>query len=159
MELNDMALRQDIQKWMRAYAEAYCKQATKEITEMASEAIDKFYQDYTPKYYNRTEDLLNNSYSPYYHDNGKAIYGGVRISSARMQPYVGAGISQFDIASSAWRKGLHGFEQRDKDNRIHSFPPVAMVQMGMGDKSFLNRLNNIGSEAAKKQKYSTFTFE
>lgn len=157
--VNNKELQKDISKYLKTYAEAYCKQAAKEITEMASEAIQKFYDDYTPNYYNRTDDLLNNSYSPYYHNNGKAIYGGVRISSANMQPYKGAGISQYEIASSAWRQGLHGFEQRDKDNRIHTFPPIVMVQIGMGNKKFLDRLNDVGSEAAKKQTYSSFSFK
>ena len=159
MELNDIALRQDIQKWMRTYAEAYCKQAAKEITAMASQAIDRFYQEYTPKYYNRTEDLLNNSYSPYYHDNDRKIYGGVRISSANMQPYKGAGISQYEIASTAWLEGLHGFRGHDSSDGILTFPPVDKVLSGMQNRSFLNRLNDIGSNAAKKQSYSSFTFK
>jgi hypothetical protein len=158
MELNDIAIRQDIQKWMRTYAEAYCKQAAKDITRMASQAIDRFYQEYTPKYYNRTEDLLNNSYSPYYHDNGKAIYGGVRISSANMQPYKGAGISEYEIATSAWKKGIHGFEERDKSNLILTRSPIAMVLREMKNKHFLNSLNKVGSNAAKKQTYSSFKF-
>ena len=165
MEFNDMALRQDLQKWMRIYAEAYCKQAAREITEMASEAIDKFYRDYAPKdgkkplYYNRTEDLLKNSYSPYYHDNGRAIYGGVRISSANMQPYKGAGISQYEIASTAWLEGLHGFRNHNPSDGILTFPPIDMVLSGMQNRSFLNRLNKTGSETAKKQTYSSFKFE
>ena len=141
MEFNEKDFQDDIDKWMRTYAEAYCKQATKEITRMAENAIERFYQDYAPNngkpwYYNRTEDLLNNSYSPYYHDNGRRIYGGVRISSANMQPYLGAGISQFEIATSAWRKGIHGFEERDKNNLILTRSPIAMVQREMKNKHF-----------------------
>ena len=159
MEFNEKDFQKDIDKWMRTYAETYCKQASREITEMAKDAIQKFYDHYTPKYYDRTEDLLKKSYSPYYHDNGRKIYGGVRISSANMKPYKGAGISQYEIATSAWRKGLHGFEERDKNNTIHSFPPIAMVQISMGNKSFLDGLNKKASDAAKKQNYSTFSLQ
>lgn len=158
MEFNEKAFQDDIDKWMRTYAETYCKQASREITRMAENAIERFYQEYSPKYYrNRTEDLLNNSYSPYYHDNGRRIYGGVRISSANMQPYKGAGISQFEIATSAWRKGIHGFEERDKNNLILTRSPIAMVQREMKNKHFLNGLMRNASNTAKKQSYSTFS--
>lgn len=159
MELNEKALQKDIKKYLKTYAEAYCKQAAKEITQMASYAIQKFYDDYTPRYYNRTDDLLKNSYSPYYHDNGKAIYGGVRISSANMQPYKGAGISQYEIASTAWLDGLHGFRHHNPSDWILTFPPVDMVLSGMQNRNFLNRLNEIGSDAAKKQSYSSFSLK
>lgn len=158
MQINDKELQKDINKYLKTFAETYCKQAAKEITEMAKDSIQKFYDNYTPKYYNRTDDLLNNSYSPYYHNNGRNVYGGVRISSANMQPYKGVGISAYEIASSAWRQGLHGFEERDKNNRIHTFPPIAMVQMGMGDKKFLDRLQNNASSVAEKQHYSILKF-
>ena len=157
MEFNEKDFQKDIDKWMRTYAEAYCKQAQKDITRMAENAIDNFYREYTPIYYNRTDDLLNNSYSPYYHDNGRRIYGGVRISSANMQPYNGAGISQYEIATSAWRKGIHGFEERDKNNLILTRSPIAMVQREMKNKHFLNGLMKYASDVAKKQNYSTFS--
>ena len=158
MEFNEKAMQKDIEKWMKTYAETYCKQAAKEITNMAKDAIQKFYDDYTPRYYNRTFNLKIGSYSPYYHNNGRNIYGGVRISSANMDEYKGAGISAYEIATSAWRHGLHGFEERDKNNRIHTFPPIAMIQMGMGDKKFLDRLQENANNVARKQNYSTFSF-
>ena len=157
--IDERQLQKDIKLYLKTFAETYCKQAEKEITEMAKDAIQRFYDNYTPKYYNRTDDLLNNSYSPYYHNNGKAIYGGVRISSHNMQPYKGAGISEYEIASSAWRKGLHGFENRDKNNRIYSFPPITMVEIGMGNKKFLDRLQTNAENVAEKQQYSILTFK
>lgn len=161
MDFNEKDLKKDIDKWMRIYAETYCKQAEKEITRMAKNAIERFYQDYAPNkgkpwYYNRTEDLLNNSYSPYYHNNGKRIYGGVRISSAKMQPYKGAGISQFEIASTAWLEGLHGFRGHNPSDGILTFPPIDMVLSEMQNRNFLDRLIKNASDTARKQNYSTF---
>lgn len=158
MYINERGLQKDINKYLKTFAETYCKQAQQEITEMARDAIQKFYDSYDPNYYNRTDDLLHNSYSPYYHNNGRNVYGGVRIHSNNMQPYKGAGISEFDIASSAWREGLHGFEERDPYMRIHTFPPIAMVQIEMGNKSFLNRLQENASNVAEKQQYSFLVF-
>lgn len=146
-------LMDDLRLYLKTYAEEYCKEGAKEITAMAAMAIQSFYNNYTPEYYDRTEDLLKNSYSLYYHNNGNTIYGGVKISSINMQPYVGAGISQYDIAYSAWTKGLHGFENRDSNMRIHTFPPVAMIEMEIRNKSFLNRLDKKASLEARKNKY------
>ena len=158
MYINEKELQKDINKYLKSFAETYCKQATIAITDMARNAIQRFYDEYEPEYYNRTDDLLNNSYSPYYHNNGRNVYGGVRIHSGNMQPYVGSGISEFEIASSAWKEGIHGFEERDPLKRIHTYPPIAMVQMEMGNKSFLNRLQQNASSVAEKQQYSILKF-
>lgn len=154
MAINERALEKEIKKYLKTYAETYCRQASKELTEFAKDAIQKFYDDYTPKYYNRTYDLLNNSFEPYYHNNGRVIYGGVRITSSAMQPYRGAGISQHEIASSAWRIGLHGFNNRDPYDRIYTAPPLYYVREKMNEKTFLDKLNKIGETVAKKQKYT-----
>lgn len=155
--IDERQLQKDINKYLKTFAETYCKQAAEEITNMAEDAINKFYDDYIPYYYNRTYDLLNNSYSPYYHNNGRNVYGGVRIHSTNMQPYRYAGISKFEIASSTWREGLRGEEVGSI--RIHTFPPITMVQMEMGNKSFLNRLQKNASNVAEKQHYSFLTFK
>lgn len=151
-----MSLESDIEKCMKTYAEAYCRQASKLITEMAKNAIKLFYDSYDPKYYIRTDDLLKNSYSPYYHNNGRTIYGGVRINSDKMQPYKGAGITEHQIAYNAWQHGEHGFENKDPGQKIHTYPPIDMIRHEMGEKKFLDDLNKHALAVAKKEKYTSF---
>jgi len=166
MYVDERVLQKDINKYLKTFAETYCKQAAKEITNIAEDAINKFYDDYSPIYYDRTFDLLHNSYSPYYHNNGKAIYGGVRISSHKMQDYInsyGMGgqwstTSAFDVVSWTWKAGYHGYEGGESSRPIHTFPPIAMVQMEMGNKSFLDKLQKNASSIAEKQQYSVLTF-
>lgn len=158
MEFDSRALQKEIDVYLRTYAIAYCKKASQELCKMAKYAIQRFYNDYTPDYYDRTFDLLRNSYSPYYHDNGKAIYGGVRIHSENMKPYKGAGLSEFQIASRTWLQGHHGFRGTDPYEAIHTYPPVALVQMEMGNKKFLNDLNKYAEKEALKKEYAILQF-
>lgn len=151
-----MSLEKDLEKWVKSYSEGYCKQAASLITLMARDAIDLFYAQYVPIYYNRTDDLLHNSYSPYYHNNGKAIYGGVKISATDMQPYNNAGITKDEITMFSWKHGLHGFTEHNPMNKIYTYPPIEMVRIAMGDTKFLNRLSNFAKKTAKKEKYSSF---
>lgn len=157
-KIDEVALRNDIRKYMKTYAETYCKEAAKEITKMAGEAINQFYNDYTPDYYNRTDDLKYNSYSPYYHNNGRVVYGGVRINSDRMRDYIHGNqiTSAFDVASWTWLHGYHG--HRGNGSNIYTYPPITIVQMGMYDPKFLQRLQDTGEKSAKNQTYRTIKF-
>lgn len=158
MNINKKDLEKDIEIWMNSYAKAYCHKAAEEITRMAKNAIDLYYSSYTPIYYNRTDDLKNNSYSPYYHNNGRIIYGGVLISADKMQPYKGAGITKEEIAMSAWRQGVHGFKNGNPQDVIHTYPPIAMVQMAMYDKKFLNDLDKYAHWISGQEKYIYIKF-
>ena len=79
---DEVGLKKDLEKYLYTFADAYCREARYEITKMAKNAIEQFYKDYGPNngepwFYKRTDDLKDNSYKPYYHNNGKRIYGGV----------------------------------------------------------------------------------
>lgn len=158
MSVNKKDLEKDIKKWVDSYAKTYCHKAAKEITRFAKNAIDLFYSQYEPKFYNRMDDLKNNSYTPYYHNNGRIVYGGVLISANKMQPYNGAGITKEEIAMGTWRHGLHGFENHNPSEKIHTYPPIVMVQLAMNDKKFLDNLDKYASMIARKQKYTSLNF-
>ena len=108
IKVDTKGLEEDILKYMKTFSKAYAKEGSKQITKKAQSCIEMFYRDYTPKYYDRTYDLKDNSYVPYYHDNGKAYYGGVRITADFMSPYYSGGIMNhpytepITIAQLAW---------------------------------------------------------
>lgn len=156
MVFNQKDLEDDIQKYLYTFADAYCRDARVEITKMAKYAIEQFYQDYTPNYYDRTDDLKNNSYTPYYHNNGKAIYGGVRINSEKMKPYQPGTKSEtdpFEVASFAWH-GWHG----DPIRGIYTTPPLNMVKEMMKESNFLNKIQTNAERVATSQEYSILQF-
>ena len=113
IKVDTKGLEEDILKYMKTFSKEYAQEGSKQITKKAQSCIEMFYRDYTPKYYDRTYDLKNNSYVPYYHDNGKAYYGGVRITADFMSPYYSGGIMNhtytepITIAQLAWH-GWHG---------------------------------------------------
>lgn len=159
--LNQAKLKEDIEKYMTTTAEVYCREGMYEITKMAHYAMAKFYADYKPKYYDRTYDLFdpkkhelsNGSVIPYYHNNGKRIYGGVRISSENMslyQPYSKSPTNPADVAWFAWH-GYHGHPLRDISMSVS---PLDIVRKMMKKEQFLKKIANAALDAAKKQKYN-----
>lgn len=165
--LNQKLLREDIEKYLRVFAETYCKKGEANITKLAHYAMQEFYRDYTPKYYDRTYDLYdpkkkhkqsNGSVIPYYHNNGDAIYGGVKISSENMslyQPFSANPTDPFEVASFAWN-GWHGHPLRD----IYMSPtPLEIVRKMMNKKRFLYEMRIAAERVATSQKYSILKFK
>lgn len=146
-------IEKDLKKWVKTYAEAYCRKAAIELTKTAKYAIQKFYDDYKPRYYDRTFDLKYNSYALYYHNNGKKIYGGVRISADKMQDYKN-GTSANDVVGWTWFEGRHGFLGHDIDYPIYTYPPINIVREKCDNPIFLKELTNYATKEAKKQSYS-----
>ncbi|WP_346961244.1 hypothetical protein [Clostridium sp.] len=156
-EINENLLREDIRKYLRTFAESYCRDAEREITKMAKYAIENFYSDYSPIYYDRTFDLRDNSYESYYKDNGSIVYGGVRIYSDKMRDYKSS--NAFEVANLGWH-GWHG----DKDgykghfSPIYTRPPIAMVRQWMNNRNFLYTITKKAESKAKKQNYNYISF-
>lgn len=155
--IDERLLREDIRKYLRTFAESYCKDAEREITKMAKCAIEEFYSSYSPRYYDRTFDLRDNSYEPYYKDNGKVIYGGVRISSDNMRDYKNA--NAFEVAELGW-SGWHGDSSGygGKFEPIHTRAPISMVKQWMSNKNFLYSIKKKAGENARKQSYNYLSF-
>ena len=163
--VNQDDLREDLEKYMKAFAVAYCKEGMRRITEMAHCAMREFYNDYTPKYYKRTnnlydpekEGLKNGSIIPYYHDNKKRIYGGVRISSKNMTPYQPGTAWETDAADVAWF-AWHGYHGHPLRGITMSPSPLEIVKKNMSDKKFLDEVTKYATKQAKSLTYKTFNF-
>ena len=160
--VDKVKLEKDLKKYGECFCRTYANKAADEITKFAKVAIEQFYNDYSPLYYNRTDDLKNNSYFRYYKDNGKTVRGGVRISSKNMKDYVNGNqiTSAYDVATWTWLHGYHGYLRHDPMQRIYTFPPVVMVEMAIGDPVFQQKLIDTASNKAKKLNYSVlFNFK
>lgn len=164
--LNQKALYEDLEKYLHAFGEAYCREAQIEITKMAKYAIEQFYEDYEPDYYVRTNNLLKRSYEPYYHNNGKRIYGGVKITSKNMfENY--DGVDAAYVADAGWH-GWHGMKGSDYMNNwglipnirpIYTTAPLDIVRKMMSEKSFLDKIRNKAEDMAKLKRYSVLKFK
>lgn len=166
--INKKALEKDVEKYLKTFAEAYADTAANEITKFAQQAIQRFYDNYTPKYYDRTDDLRDNSFSRYKHNNGRQYYGGVRISTHNMSPYVVGGLNNrrfidpFYIVQPAWEKGIHGSASgidgrypviQDKQS------PIDYILGKMNEERFQDDIKQVGYNAAIKQQYQLLRFK
>ena len=160
VKVNTKGLEEDILKYMKTFSEAYAKEGSKQITKKAKSCIEMFYSDYTPKYYVRTYDLKNNSYVPYLHNNGKAYYGGVRITADFMSPYYSGGIMShaytepITVAQLAWH-GWHGDPTgyNGRFEPIRTTSPLEVLIDFVNNESFQNIIYNYAEKKASKQKY------
>ena len=160
IKVDTKGLEDDIIKYMRTFSKAYAKEGSKQITKKAQSCIEMFYRDYTPKYYDRTYDLKNNSYVPYYHDNGKSFYGGVRITADYMRPYYSGGIMShtytdpLTVAQLAWH-GWHGDPTgyNGRFDPIRTTPPLDVLTGFVHNETFLDLMYKYAEKKATKQKY------
>lgn len=147
-QINTAALQADILLYLKTFARTYAKLAADAGPKIAKQAISAFYGAYTPSIYRRTDNLLNNSYSRYYKDNGTTMYGGVRISSANMSEYQYGHWSAATVATRTWAAGQHG--------HVYTFPPLSMAAIGLGNLS--SPFAAQASAVAKNQGYSVIHF-
>ena len=121
-----------------------------------------FYNDYRPKYYDRTFDLLRNSYIPYLHNNGTTYYGGVRITSDLMSPYISgsymghASTDPYIIAQLGWH-GWHG----DPTGYNGRFDPIRTTSPLDVLTNFVysgNLVDTISKYADKKAREETYQY-
>lgn len=125
MKIDMQALEADVWKYMKTYARTFAKEASYAAVGYAKEAVDQFYNNYTPLSYRRTYNLQRGSYASkrYYHENGNRIYGGVRISSEKMKPYIKyehgkkVEIDPAPVMRAAWREGEHGYRFHAQTDR------------------------------------------
>lgn len=154
-------LRRDVEKYLKTYAKESSKYASKKLTEKAQYCMKYFYDDYSPKYYNRTYDLRDNSYSPYIHNNGNVYYGGVKISSDNMSPYYSSfskvNTSDYTdpiiIARLGWN-GYHGNFEPVFEPAYDTTPtPLEILKEYFYSNEFYNDVQGYASRKAKEQNY------
>lgn len=155
MKINNKKLNEDIDKFMRAFAVAYCKEAEKLLTEKTRSAILEYYdasvfRDGTsnePLYYDRTYDFERNSYRPHYGRIGDTVYGGVRISTDDMSEYKHGSYSEMDVLQLAIH-GIHG------NTLYRSDSPLEKVRRYSTSEGFLNKLNDAAGKAVHNKRYN-----
>lgn len=116
VEINKKAVKEisvNIEQALKEYRILCAAKTADKLTKKAQESIRQFYADYPPKVYDRTFELLKNSYKRYYKNNGRTVYAGVEITSQDMSPYETSPrsheytVSPTTVAQLGWH-GFHG---------------------------------------------------
>lgn len=162
-KLDKKIIEDDINKLTKIYCYAIRDIAAEEFTKCAMLVIQWFYQTYTPSQYDRTYNLMNNSYRPYKNISGDALYGGVQISSEWMDEYEQSPSVKFlqtyggnpsGIADITWRKGYHGMEKRTRPS-----PYRKLLNYTYKNDALINGIMNKALNACKKEKYNSISFD
>ena len=96
-----------MRKFATNYAKGMALEAKRILTDEAKTALDIYYGDYNPILYNRTSNLHDNSYEPYYSNaHGSIIRGGVKFTSSAMGEVYNAPASW--VFNLAMGSGIHG---------------------------------------------------
>ena len=165
-EIDIAALRSDVEKYVTTYAIEYSNRAAEEFTKEAKDVISiAYYDQYSPDYYDRTDDLRNNSYYKYKKKKGDTYYGGVIISSRDMSDYINSwsvlGNTTITPAANvvewAWGEGYHGYKNGNPGNPIYTSPPPLFV---LWNKLQIKaqELQDEAESIAKSQSYAVLKF-
>lgn len=162
-------LKKECKKYYTAYAKGYAEAARKEYTSAAEKAINEFYLAYDPKYYDRTFDLLKNSYEPYYDNHGNRIDGGVKISPDNMSDYATSysidenmkvvannSTPKEEVFERTWYGGYHGDPNNPHfdSGAQQTTPPIDIFLSIIKQGSVQNRIQVAARRAAQNQSYS-----
>ena len=148
-------LRKECRDYLTTFGTTYCKKAADELTETAKYAIEAFYNDYNPTWYERTNNL-NKSYRKYYHNNSRRVWGGVYIGTEYMKPYYRNDNSDqirdpMLVVATAWETGLHGISGWHVKEGNRGVIPMQIIEDKMKDIKFLNSLEITATKAANSQ--------
>lgn len=152
----------EVVQYFKTYALEYAREAANRLTKKAQSCIDMFYNDYTPKYYDRTDDLRDNSVYYYFKNKGNdTYYGGVRIATDKMQPYR-SGNTETDpltVAELGWH-GFHGDPTgyNGQFEPIWTTPPLTVLIKYATSQEFFNNLDLKATKKAKSQNYTMLNF-
>lgn len=156
-------LRSDIQKLLKTAAREVANIAADELTECAKSAITQFYQEsqqITSGRYMNTNNLLNNSYQKYKHDNGSGAYGGVKITTSAMGDYPswypkGHTFSGEIVGNWAWNDGQHGGGNYAVQGSII---PIEIVKEKYYDETWRQSVFERGKAKAQSQSFKVLRF-
>lgn len=103
-------IKEDIEEYVKNYAEGIYQKAKEEIPQFAKTALQNYYDSYDPEYYIRTGNFLANGFIPYAYKTGSEYFAGVKYNGKYfMEKYIGAGISTDEIHTDNLM-GLHGYK-------------------------------------------------
>ena len=163
IEINEQLIKKDLEKFIDTFGKTLASKVADKSVADAKAVLEEFYLDYQPRYYNRTFDLLNNSYHRYYKNHTTTFYGGVILSSKRMRDYKNT--PKQDVFNWTILDGYHGYNwYKGADGErvidpITSRPPISKLMERIYDKPSFEQLKKEALKEAEKGNYKTLRFK
>lgn len=101
--------------YLNKYSKEFCTMAVKKASKLLAKkmryAISKYYGEYDPYYYDRTDNFKDNAFKEYTKLYGKTYEGGIKLNASYLDTYKNKGLSMDDIYYRTMWKGEHGQEK------------------------------------------------
>ena len=149
---------------LKEYAREICRegaiQARDTIVAATREALQRFYVDYDPLYYDRTYGMLSKSYSPYWrNDHNKKYFGGVVLSPDRLvgnyHCYYSQPLDPEIVFSLVYFEGSHGKIENFGLEPIPKMKPTPYELILEAQNKYIKNLKNNKSIFDTKGNYTT----
>lgn len=153
-------IQEDMEKYTKNIAKEMTKKIADEMTKVAQSAMESFYANYSPVYYNRHNNFLK-SYKRYYRNHDPKFYGGVELLMFEIPDvYSGSNSTPLNVF---WRvyNGYHGIAsfQSAKGTIKHEVPIMSPSPIDIIEEKYEEILANLPSyeaDAAKTAKKSGY---
>lgn len=158
------ALYDDLKKYSKNFSIGMATQIRDDLTKSAAVAIEAFYQDYTPIYYQRHYyNFREKSFKKYYDNkHNHIIRGGVELSSENMDDIYQDSTQQvFDMVYAGYHGVASGFEEPYTFTPVHVMKPSPLEIIEEYRDNIINHIdwyaNRYGYVRAIRDTYDTLT--
>ncbi len=146
------SLKKDIKKYAENIAKSMAKSVRDDMKKEYLYVIEKFYAEYTPKYYFRWDELWN-TYEPYYHNSSPNFYGGIILTANGMTESL---YHNRNSAYTSFLNGYHGHPSLGIYSKIR--PYEHMIRYRDNIISHIDIYNTKAINEARKASYSILQF-
>lgn len=158
---NEGILKEEVRKYLTLRGQQACMYARDLLKSEAQRAIEKFYENYFPKIYHRTESVKDHSVQPFYRQYGSVIVGGVflngyRLNNGDIDPVVSSE-KRIAAMNSAWNYGEHGSYLINPGIRMNPTPHDLMERFWTRQKK--QECISHGASIAKTANYRLLYFK
>ena len=101
-------IEEDAKKYCAAYIRGGVKEGRKQAIKIAKQAIDMFYNSYSPRRYHRVWNIETNSWRPVARYGVEEGEFGIELSSSGMHEYKNTDVSAATIFDWVINHGYHG---------------------------------------------------
>lgn len=136
---------------VRKHCIKQAKQAKVALAEEYENAINYFYDDFSPKYYDRTYEFRDRSLKKIYHKNrgiGRDVEGGIVVSSEKMRDYKSDTAEiVFENAYGLNGGSLHGWDKGKTNFHVKGYMRLALKEIAeklSGQDVIITKNNNGG---------------
>lgn len=168
--MNEKNITKDLEKFAKTCATTIVNEAAQLIKKFAYKQMAGYYEEYDPRIYIRTEQILKSSYKPFVITTGDVYEGGVIINSENTSHIRGIRANgeeytEEEIYDNVWIKGTHGYEKVGYGTNSHWEELIGVpdrinkLKREAYSKEVKEKLLAKGIRKAKSQSYTILNFK